>query len=160
MGRSYGALLAGALLGLQLLVLPLFRPAPAWALDGSSPAVEHYRCDGDPLIVQPFNGPVDADGIPNRSAGTPPGAFVVLQWRGQTLQLPRTNNAGAPSYTDGRWWWSPVDSDHPEFRQRRGATQSFRCEPVTSADQEPGVTVAAGLGTAQVEEQVFQAELR
>lgn len=133
--RSYGALLAGALLGLQLLVLPLVQPAPAWAVGVSASGVEPYRCDGDPLVAQVFHGPVDAPGIPNRSGGIPPGAFVVLQWRGQTLQLPRTNNAGAPSYTDGRWWWSPVDPDHPEFRQRRGAIQTFRCERVSSTEQ-------------------------
>lgn len=140
MGRSYGARLAAALLGLQLLVLllvqPVVQPAPVWALAGAPAPAEHYRCDGDLLIVQIFNGPVDAEGIPNRSAGTPPGAFVVLQWRGLSLQLPRTNNAGAPSYTDGRWWWSLVDPDHPEFRQRRGAVERFSCERVTSAEQQ------------------------
>ena len=44
-------------------------------------------------------------GIPNTSAGTLPGDGVLIHWRKLTLQLPRTNNAGAPSYTDGRWWW-------------------------------------------------------
>lgn len=139
MGRSYGVLLAGALLGLQLLVLPLVQPlvqpAPVWAAEAPPSGEQSYRCDGDPLVVQAFNGPVDAVGIPNRSGGQPPGAFVVLQWRGQTLQLPRTNNAGAPSYTDGRWWWNPVDPDQPEFLHRRGATERLPCEPLVSADQ-------------------------
>jgi hypothetical protein len=71
---------------------------------------------------------VDAPAIPNMAAGTPPGAYVVLAWRGVRLQLPRTNNAGAPSYTDGRWWWSPVDPEHPEFKQRRGGVESYICE--------------------------------
>ncbi len=122
-----------ALLGLQLLLGALFLgalllPAPVSAADWAPQPADLYRCDGDLLEVRAFDGPVDAEAIPNRSAGTSPGAFVVLQWHGLSLQLPRTNNAGAPSYTDGRWWWSPVDLDHPEFRQRRGTVQSFSCE--------------------------------
>ena len=133
MGRSYGVRLVGALLGLQLLLGALFLgalllPAPVSAADWAPQPADLYRCDGDLLEVRAFDGPVDAEAIPNRSAGTSPGAFVVLQWHGLSLQLPRTNNAGAPSYTDGRWWWSPVDVDHPEFRQRRGTVQSFSCE--------------------------------
>jgi hypothetical protein len=128
--------LVRALLGLQLLLGPMLQPAPVWAAAAFPHAVVHYRCDGDPLEVQAFDGPVDADAIPNRSAGTSPGAFVVLQWRGLSLQLPRTNNAGVPSYTDGRWWWSPVDPDHPEFRQRRGSVQSFSCERLMPSAQQ------------------------
>jgi hypothetical protein len=74
------------------------------------------------------NGPVDAPGIPNTLAGTVPGAFVVLRWRDLTLQLPRTNNAGDPSYTDGKWWWSLEEPDHPRFRLRRGDVVDFACE--------------------------------
>jgi hypothetical protein len=87
-----------------------------------------YRCDGEPLLALYDNGAVDAAGIPNTSAGTVPGSVVVLRWRDVTLALPRTNNAGPPSYTDGRWWWSPADPDQPEFRQRRGAITSYACE--------------------------------
>lgn len=147
MERSYGVRLAGALLGLQLLlahlVLVLFLVlgplllAPAWAVGLPMHPLEHYRCDGDPLELRAFDGPVDAAALPNRSAGTSPGAFVVLQWRGLSLQLPRTNNVGVPSYTDGRWWWSSVDPDHPTFRQRRGTVQSFSCERQISASLLP-----------------------
>lgn len=145
--RSYGVRLVGALPGLQLLFATLvlvtlvfgvlLQPAPVWATALAPQTAEHYRCDGDPLEVWAFNGPVDADAIPNRSAGTSPGAFVVLEWRGLSLQLPRTNNAGAPSYTDGRWWWSPVDPNHPEFRQRRGTVERFSCEPYSQSFQTP-----------------------
>ncbi len=70
---------------------------------------------------------------------------MVLQWRGVSLQLPRTNNAGPPSYTDGRWWWSPVDPDRPEFLQRRGAVENYGCEPAGRADAlSPGMPVAEG----------------
>jgi hypothetical protein len=86
-----------------------------------------YRCGGDPLLARTENGAVDAVAIPNTSAGTPPGAFVVLTWRGTTLQLPRTNNAGAPSYTDGRWWWSLENPDQPRFRLRRGGIEEIPC---------------------------------
>jgi hypothetical protein len=87
-----------------------------------------YLCEGDPLLAEVFAGAVDAPGIPNMAAGTPPGASVVLAWRGVSLQLPRTNNVGATSYTDGRWWWSPVDPEHPEFKERRGGVQIYGCE--------------------------------
>jgi hypothetical protein len=95
-------------------------------LSAPAPTVR-YRCGGDLLLARAENGAVDAVAIPNTSAGTPPGAFVVLEWRGITLQLPRTNNAGAPSYTDGRWWWSLENPDQPRFRLRRGAIEEFPC---------------------------------
>ena len=66
--------------------------------------------------------------IPNISDGTSPGDLILLTWRGVTLQLPRTNNAGVPSYTDGRWWWQVEDLDHPDFRQRRSTITQYNCE--------------------------------
>ena len=93
-------------------------------------AAVSYRCGGELLMAQPFAGAVDAPGIPNSSGGTLPGAFVRLSWRDLSLQLPRTNNAGAPSYTDGVWWWCPADPDHPDFRHRlgRGQIETITCE--------------------------------
>ena len=65
----------------------------------------------------------------------PATASVVLSkhqsaWETIALQLPRTNNAGAPSFTDGKWWWSLEDPAHPRFRLRRGggAVEDFACE--------------------------------
>jgi hypothetical protein len=118
------------------LLLSLLLVAPAWAaaselqqqLQQQPLQRDIYLCGGDPLQADVFAGAVDAPAIPNMAAGTPPGAYVVLAWRGVRLQLPRTNNAGAPSYTDGRWWWSPVDPEHPEFKQRRGGVESYICE--------------------------------
>ena len=104
---------------------------PALALDQPL-QVDNYVCEGDPLQAALYPGAVDAVGIPNTVAGTAPGAYVVLQWRNLRLQLPRTNNAGAPSFTDGRWWWSPVDPDQPEFRQRRAVVQTYSCTRSTS----------------------------
>jgi len=118
------AWLVSLLLSLLLSVLVAL---PARAAGPQPLQREAYWCEGEPLLAEVFAGAVDAPGIPNTSAGTVPGAFVVLEWRGVRLQLPRTNNAGAPSYTDGRWWWSPVDPDHPEFRQRRGAIDAYVC---------------------------------
>jgi hypothetical protein len=109
------------------LVLGL-APWPPQALAAEQPLqLDHYRCDDQPLQAAVFPGAVDAVGIPNTSAGTLPGAYVVLQWRGLSLQLPRTNNAGAPSYTDGRWWWSPLDPDQPQFRERRASVHTYSC---------------------------------
>jgi hypothetical protein len=122
-----------------LLAALLVLPHPALAAQP-----EHYRCAGDPLEARVDNGAVDAAGIPNTAAGTVPGAFVVLHWRGIVLQLPRTNNAGAPSFTDGKWWWSLEDPDHPLLQlrtsQRRagqvrsGGVETFDCSRI--ADQE------------------------
>ena len=113
------------------LLLALFLgllPASPPALAAASPLqVDHYRCAGDPLGAAVYAGAVDAVEIPNTVAGTPPGAYVLITWRGLSLQLPRTNNAGAPSYTDGRWWWSPVDPERPEFKQRRVAVETYDC---------------------------------
>ena len=91
---------------------------------------QSYRCDGEVLIATLHSGAVDDPTIPNRSGATLPGAFVVLQWQQQSLQLPRTNNVGPPSFTDGKWWWSLEDPDHPDLRLRRGRGDvvSFTCE--------------------------------
>lgn len=133
-GRIEGALrsaqaLAGRLLALVLLLcLALGNPAMAVAA-----AAVPYRCDGDLLLATADNGAVDAPGIPNTVAGTVPGATVLLEWRGLRLQLPRTNNAGPPSYTDGIWWWSLEDPAQPRFLHRRGAIESFSCQAVPAA---------------------------
>ena len=106
------------------LVLMLLLVAPAsWA----AAMPERYLCDGDGLEAILHNGAVDASEIPNSDGGTVPGAFIVLQWRGLSLQLPRTNNAGIPSYTDGRWWWQAVDPDRPSFREYRGSVKTYAC---------------------------------
>jgi hypothetical protein len=110
------------------LLLSLWLATPVWAIGPGPLQRDHYQCEGDPLLAEVFAGAVDATAIPNTTAGTVPGAYVVLRWRGVSLQLPRTNNAGAPSFTDGRWWWSPLDPDHPEFRQRRASVVSYSCQ--------------------------------
>ena len=116
------AALAGVLAALFVLL-----PQPARAME--MPTGQRFLCDGDPLLARVENGPVDAADIPNTAGGTVPGAFVVLEWRDLHLQLPRTNNAGAPSFTDGRWWWSLEDPAHPRFRLRRGNVREFVCGP-------------------------------
>ena len=113
------------LLSLVMVVLMLLAAPAAW---GASAAVtQRYLCDGDALVATLHNGAVDASEIPNSDGGTVPGAFIVLQWRGFSLQLPRTNNAGIPSYTDGRWWWQAVDPDRPDFREHRGSFKIYAC---------------------------------
>jgi hypothetical protein len=113
------------------LLLALLLPLIGWlgtAAPAAAATAEHYRCGGDPLVAEVHAGAVDAPGIPNSTGGTVPGAFIVLQWRGVTLQLPRTNNAGTPSYSDGRWWWQALDPQHPDFAQRRGDWEAYRCD--------------------------------
>jgi hypothetical protein len=100
-----------------------------------SPVSADWICEGDRLSVETIDLGREAmgalaDSIPNTAAGTLPGDGVLIHWRGVTLQLPRTNNAGSPSYTDGRWWWRAQDPDHPEFRQRRGGVETYSCEPL------------------------------
>jgi hypothetical protein len=106
-----------------VLLLGFTAVAPLGAATTSS-----YLCAGDPLEALADNGAVDDPGIPNQAAGTVPGAFVVLRWRGLSLQLPRTNNAGAPSYTDGQWWWSLEDPQRPRFQRSRGSIETYACE--------------------------------
>jgi hypothetical protein len=106
-------------------------PALALALAEAESGAQHYLCDGEPLLAEIHNGAVDAIDIPSSSAGTVPGAFVVLQWRGISLQLPRSNNAGEPSYTDGRWWWSSPAPDQIEFEQLRGTVHSYSCQRIS-----------------------------
>ena len=93
-------------------------------------------CDGDRLSIEITRGAVDdtglTEGIPNSLEGTLPGDGVLVRWRDLALQLPRTNNAGAPSYTDGRWWWRVVDASAPEFWERRGKVIRHQCEGFAS----------------------------
>ncbi|MCT0219998.1 hypothetical protein KQ304_13530 [Synechococcus sp. CS-1329] len=95
---------------------------PAWAAEP-----ERYLCDGEPMLAEVHAGAVDAPGIPNISAGTAPGAFVVLSWRGLSLQLPRSNASGPPSYSDGKWFWSAADPEQPLFSLLVGAREQFPC---------------------------------
>ena len=111
------------LLSLVLVLLLLLVAPASWA----AAVPERYLCDGDGLEAMLYNGAVDASEIPNSEGGTVPGAFIVLQWRGLSLQLPRTNNAGIPSYTDGRWWWQAEDPDRPNFREYRGSVKTYAC---------------------------------
>ena len=115
----------GALLSLILSMLVCLLTAPAAA---------YWSCDVDQLRVETVAGAVDPTGLPggisNTSAGTLPGDGVLIRWRGLTLQLPRTNNAGPPSYTDGRWWWRVEDPLRPEFLQRRGSIVADDGEPL------------------------------
>ena len=125
------AWLFSLLLALVLLLPVAAEARPAWATGSevlSEPLqVDDYFCEGQPLRAATYSGAVDAVGIPNSAAGTVPGSYVVLTWRDLRLQLPRTNNAGAPSYTDGRWWWRAEDPDRPEFRQRRATVTTYAC---------------------------------
>jgi hypothetical protein len=121
-----------ALLALSIvLAVGIAIAGPAPALAEAESGAQHYLCDGEPLLAEIHNGAVDAIDIPNSTAGTVPGAFVVLQWRGISLQLPRSNNAGQPSYTDGRWWWSSPAPDQIEFEQLRGTVHSYCCQKIS-----------------------------
>ena len=116
---------------MQRLVGVTWLPALVAGFSADVPA--DWLCDGDLLHAEAVAGAVDISGlpqgIPNSSAGTLPGDGVLIHWRDLHLQLPRTNNAGAPSYTDGRWWWRVEDPDHPEFLERRGSVLTHSCEP-------------------------------
>jgi hypothetical protein len=112
------------------LVAAVAWPAPARA--GTALPPQTYQCAGDPLIAQLVKGPVDDPSIPDpSSAPVPVGGGVVLRWRELSLQLPRTNNAGPASFSDGKWWWSLEDPAHPRLRLRQpwGTIEDFACEP-------------------------------
>ncbi|MFM7236719.1 MAG: hypothetical protein ACKOYK_08110 [Cyanobium sp.] len=127
-GLTWALLLLGMVLLGLLVLLPPWAP-PAWA--DTVPTPEAYLCAGDPLTALLVKGPMDEPAIPDPSTSSVPiGANVVLQWRGLSLQLPRTNNAGPASFSDGKWWWSLEDPAHPRFRRRRplGDIEDFACE--------------------------------
>ena len=129
-----------------LLCWLLVSPQPSWA---------DWICEGDRLSVEVTQGAVDltglTQGIPNTSEGTLPGDGVVLRWRDLELQLPRTNNAGSPSYTDGRWWWRVVDASAPEFWERRGSVIRHQCELIWACILLPPFSFAAvGLAGSSV----------
>jgi len=130
---SYLVVAVGWLLSLAILLAPFSLPA-AWALN--TPPAQSYRCDGEPLTALLVRGAMDEATIPDPSgASVPIGGYVVLQWQGISLQLPRTNNAGPASFTDGKWWWSLEDQDHPRFRLRSGlgAIQDFACDRLAAS---------------------------
>jgi hypothetical protein len=131
-GRFSAAL--ALLLALLLQLLPL--PAASLAASGPDPwaGAIRYRCNGEELLALVQAGAVDAPDIPNSAGGIPPGAFVVLRWGSVSLQLPRTNRAGAPSFSDGRWWWSLEDPEHPSFEQRlgTGSLERYRCDAIAA----------------------------
>ncbi len=104
------------------LVGVLAGPGAAWAMTEL-----HYRCDGDPLQALYSNGPVDDPRVGNQAGGTVPGAFVVLRWRDLSLQIPRTNDAGPPTYADGKWYWGLQSPEAPTFFLKLGDRQYFDC---------------------------------
>ena len=123
MARSIAVLLVA------LWAAGLVGPAPAVA--ASTPLPERYICGGDPLLAQLYKGPLDEPAIPDPSTSPVPiGGGVLLSWRDLNLQLPRTNNAGPASFSDGKWWWSLEDLAHPRFllRQPLGTIEAFGCE--------------------------------
>ncbi len=134
-----------ALVALLALPLALLLPdaAPARADNALPPRA--YVCDGDPLLAELVRGPMDDPSIPDPSAApVPVGGWVVLRWRELSLQLPRTNNAGQASFSDGKWWWSLEDPARPRFRLRQplGDPLEFACleappPPATGAPEGP-----------------------
>lgn len=114
---------------MPLLIAGLTPGSAAMAAESLAPM--SYRCSGDPLTAQLIRGAMDDPILPDPSdSPVPVGGSVLLQWRDQRLQLPRTNNAGPASFSDGRWWWSLEDPAHPRFRLRRGpgVIEDFACE--------------------------------
>ena len=131
--RPILAMVFRVLASVAILLTPFPMPA-AWALN--TPPAQTYRCDGEPLKAQLFRGAMDEATLADPStAPVPIGGYVVLQWHDLSLQLPRTNNAGPASFTDGRWWWSLEDQDHPRFRVRQGLgdIQDFDCDRLDPA---------------------------
>lgn len=146
LARPAGLVGAGLIGAVLVVVLALVGLAPVGlvpvgpALADSGPKPVAYLCDGEPLEALLVKGGMDDPTIPDPStAPVPVGGFVVLQWRGLSLQLPRTNNAGPASFTDGKWWWSLEDPAHPRFRLRRGVgdVQDFRCGPCAGPSTGP-----------------------
>ena len=70
------------------------------------------------------------------------GAFVVLDWKGISLMLPKSFQKGEISFTDGKWLWSYQDNarglheQNPRFAQRtpKGEIVEHQCNlPIKAA---------------------------
>ncbi len=114
---------------LLLVGLLIARPSAAW-----SSLPQHYSCGGDPLLARVetrFDLFGELDPLP---ASGPPDSLVVLQWRNLTLQLPRSQDPGPASYTNGTWTWDGTDSRHPRLSLLREERQDFPCTRTGTAN--------------------------
>ena len=98
----------------------------------------NYLCQGEPLSAKIYNN-LNGDYMVAEDLSTlDPGAFAVLEWKKQTIMIPRTFNSGEISFTDKKWWWSykerenPIDVDHPRFRFKvqTGEIEDYECQSV------------------------------
>ncbi len=98
-----------------------------------APAQSIFNCDGEQLVATIYNNENGAFTIVKPLEEIDAGGFITLKWGELNLMLPRTFNKDETSFTDGRWWWSYEDTEHPQLRLRKGSgkIKDFSCS-VTS----------------------------
>ena len=97
-----------------------------------------FNCDGDVLtatIRNNLNGDFE---LINDLESLDQGAFVVLEWREDTVMLPLSFNNGEITFSDKKWLWSYQDnevglrSESPRLSHRlqNGKIEEFSCEAI------------------------------
>ena len=99
-----------------------------------APESSLFTCDGELLETTIYNNQNGIFTIVAPLQEIDAGGFVVLHWKELSLMLPRTFNTGETSFTDGKWWWSYEDPEHPQLRlrKRRGDIKDFKCDVIPS----------------------------
>ncbi|KGG28103.1 MULTISPECIES: hypothetical protein [unclassified Prochlorococcus] len=95
-----------------------------------APELTSFTCDGNLVETTIYNNENGAYSIVKAYEELDAGAFVVINLENSKLMLPRTFNVGETSFTDGKWWWSYEDHQHPTFQRLTalGEIQEFNCE--------------------------------
>ncbi len=96
-----------------------------------------FICESEPLNVTIYNNLNGDYQIAHDLENIDAGAFALIKWKGLSIMIPRTFNAGEISFSDRKWWWSyqdrenPLDIDHPRFRHllQRGQIEDYSCFP-------------------------------
>ncbi len=94
-----------------------------------APVESSFECDGKSLEATIYNNQNGDFAIVNPNELIDAGGFVVLNWNGKELMLPRSFNANEASFTDGKWWWGYAEPNPPLLRHResKGEIKDFSC---------------------------------
>ena len=102
-----------------------------------------FNCDGDRLTAVIRNNLNGDFALTNDLENIDKGAFIVLNWRGNSLMLPVSFKVGDISFTDKKWVWSYQDEknglriDHPRFAQllSNGEIREFSCQAISMQER-------------------------
>ena len=103
----------------------------------------NFNCDGDRLTAVIRNNLNGDFALTNDLENIDKGAFIVLNWRNNSLMLPVSFKAGDISFTDKKWLWSYQDEknglrmDKPRFAKllSNGEIKDFSCQTISNKDK-------------------------